>query len=56
MVCPYKEMFNCPFVDTTDMSKTINCRECEFYWVNRENEVANNNSIYINYELLRHTN
>jgi len=43
MVCPYKENYNCPFVDTSTMEKTTSCTECEYYKVNKD-------------ELPRHTN
>ena len=45
MVCPYKENFNCPFVDTAVMDKTIECRECEIYWVEREDAIKINGSV-----------
>ena len=31
MTCPYKENFNCPFIDTADMDKP-SCLECEYYY------------------------
>ena len=31
MKCPYKENFDCPFVDTAVMEKTTSCFECEYY-------------------------
>ena len=45
MVCPYKENYNCPFVDTAVMDKTIECRECEIYWVEREDAIKINGSV-----------
>ena len=34
MTCPYKENFDCPFVDTSVMDKTTSCIECEYYYIN----------------------
>ena len=36
MVCPYKENYNCPFVDTAVMDKTTSCTECEYRYESRK--------------------
>jgi hypothetical protein len=30
MRCPYQN-FGCPFVDTSDMTKSVKCTECKYY-------------------------
>jgi hypothetical protein len=30
MKCPYQN-FDCPFVDTSDMTKSIICPDCKYY-------------------------
>ena len=30
MKCPYSKEFDCPFVDTSDMTKEVECPECKY--------------------------
>lgn len=32
MKCPYRDNFDCPFVDTSIMEKTTKCHDCEYYY------------------------
>lgn len=30
MKCPHNEDFECPFVDTSDMTKDVDCTQCKY--------------------------
>ena len=48
-------MFNCPFVDTIGngiLHVTIDCRECEYYWANREKELNNLKALLTNIKII----
>ena len=31
MECPYEKGMGCPYLDTSGMTKTKNCKECAYY-------------------------